>query len=301
LADVNLAEWAMLNKGFIEAKLLNHGAILFRNFALRTADDFGKVLHGLTDGLLEYSERSSPRSAVGDRIYTSTDYPATQAIFPHNEHSYSKRFPLNLFFFCVTPAEYGGETPIVDCRKVLWRLSPATRERFIEKKWMYVRNYNDGFGLSWQTAFQTEDKGRVEEYCRDADIHVEWKAGNRLRTYQIRPAVAKHPRTGELVWFNHATFFNVSTLEASMRDALLAEFKDEDLPNNTYYGDGSNIEPQVLNELRDAYKQDLVSFPWRRGDLLMIDNMLTAHSRSPYAGAREVLVAMSSPHSRDDI
>ncbi len=107
--------------------------------------------------------------------------------------------------------------------------------------------------------------------------------------------------TGESVWFNHATFFHVSTLEASTRDALLAEFKEEDLPNNTYYGDGSQIEPQVLDELRDAYRQELVLFPWQQGDLLMIDNMLTAHSRTPYVGERNILVAMSTPYSRSDI
>lgn len=301
LAGVDLAEWAKLNRDFIEAKSLKHGAILFRNFNLATAGDFETVLHAITDDLMEYRERSSPRSAVGDRIYTSTDYPATQAIFPHNEHSYSKRFPLKLFFFCVTPAQSGGATPIADCRNVLRRLSPATKERFAEKKWMYVRNFNDGFGLSWQTVFQTEDKAKVEEYCRDFQIHVEWKKGNRLRTRQVRPAVSTHPTTGDSVWFNHATFFHVSTLEASTRDELLAEFKDEDLPNNTYYGDGSKIEPRVLDELRDAYRQELVSFPWQQGDLLMIDNMLTAHSRASYTGARKILVAMSAPYSRNDI
>jgi len=301
VVGVNLTEWARLNKSFIEAEFLKYGAILYRGFNLKTADDFDNVLQAMTGELLEYSERSSPRSEVGHRIYTSTDYPASQAIFPHNEHSYSKRFPLRLFFFCVRPAESGGETPIADCRKVFRRLSPETAERFIRKGWMYVRNFNDGMGLSWQTVFQTEDKARVENYCRDFGIQAEWKAGNRLRTRQVRPAMATHPIIGEQVWFNHIAFFHVSTLEASMRDALLAEFKEEDLPNNTYYGDGSKIEPQVLDELRQAYLQELISFPWRQGDLLMIDNMLTAHSRTPFSGERKILVAMSAPHSRTDI
>ena len=301
LSGVNLAEWARLNREFITTELLRSGAILFRGFNLATVEDFNRALQAITDELLEYRERSSPRSAVGNRIYTSTDYPASQSIFPHNEHSYSKRFPLNLFFFCLTPAESGGETPIADCRKVLRRLSPATRERFIEKRWMYVRNFNDGFGLSWQTVFQTEDKAKVEEYCREFEIQVEWKEGNRLRTRQIRPAVAKHPMTGDEIWFNHTVFFHISTLEAPVRDVLLAEFEDADLPNNTYYGDGSEIESQVLDELRDAYLQELVSFSWQSGDLLMIDNMLTAHSRASYTGERRILVAMSAPYLRNDI
>ena len=301
LTGVNLIEWAKLNRDFLEAELLKHGAILFRNFGIATVEDFEKVLHAITDELLEYRERSSLRSKIGDKIYTSTDYPATQYIFPHNEHSYSKSFPLKIFFFCLTPAESGGETPIADCRKILPRLSPATKQSFIEKKWMYVRNFNDGFGLPWQTVFLTEDREKVEQYCHDFAIDVEWKEGNRLRTRQVRPAIATHPKTGESVWFNHATFFHVSTLDVSTRDELLAGFNEEDLPNNTYYGDGSEIAPSVMDELRAAYKQEVISFPWQQGDLLMIDNMLTAHSRNPYTGERKVLVAMSEPYNRTDI
>lgn len=301
VVGVDLAEWARLNRSMIDSRLRRHGAILFRGFDLATPQDFERALRGMTDRLIEYKERSSPRSEVAERIYTSTDYPANQRIFPHNEHSYSKVFPLRLFFFCVEPAEQGGETPIADCRTILQELSLTTRERFIAKKWMYVRNFNDGAGLPWQTVFQTSDREAVESYCREHLIEVEWKSGNRLRTRQVRPAIAEHPLTGEMVWFNHATFFHVSTLDRITRDELLAAFKEEDLPNNTYYGDGSRIELSVLAELRAAYLRRLIGFSWQLGDLLMIDNMLAAHSRAPFSGPRQILVAMADPYTRQDI
>ena len=72
---------------------------------------------------------------------------------------------------------------------------------------------------------------------------------------------------------------------------------EEDVPANTYYGDGSPIEPEVLDEIRDAYGSATVSSAWRRGDILLLDNMLTAHSRTPYVGERKILVGMSEPHS----
>lgn len=50
---------------------------------------------------------------------------------------------------------------------------------------MYMRNFGDGFGLPWQTVFQTTEKAKVEAYCRIHDIKVEWKEGERLRTYQV--------------------------------------------------------------------------------------------------------------------
>jgi hypothetical protein len=74
--------------------------------------------------------------------------------------------------------------------------------------------------------------------------------------------------------------------------------KDE-LPNNTYYGDGAEIEPEVLDEVRHAYQQASVSFAWEPGDILLLDNMLMAHSRTRYRGPRKVLVGMTEPFCSD--
>ena len=295
------AAWAEGNRDGIDALLARHGAILFRGFDLRTVAAFERFTGAASTERMEYRDRSSPRHEVGARVYTSTDYPPDQSIFPHNEQSYSLTFPMRLFFFCMTPARQGGRTPIADCRKVQAQLSLETRRRFVEKNWMYVRNFGDGFGLPWQSVFQTDDRQVVEEHCRSTGIECEWKSGDRLRTRQVRPVLAGHPRTGENVWFNHLTFFHVSTLPPAVRQALTSTFADADLPNNTYYGDGSPIEPEVLDELRRAYTSQLVSFDWRAGDVLLIDNMLTAHARDPYVAPRRVLVAMTDPHRRADL
>jgi alpha-ketoglutarate-dependent taurine dioxygenase len=215
----------------------------------------------------------------------------------HNENSYQHTFPLKVFFYCDTPAIHGGETPIADVRKVFQRIAPEIREKFITKGIMYVRNFEEGLGLNWQTVFQTTDKAVVEDYCREAGIQVEWKANNRLTTRQIRPAVAQHPKTGEKVWFNHGTFFHVSTLPESIRNQLLADYPEDELPNNTYYGDGSQIESLVMEELRKCYQEETETFGWQKGDVLMLDNMLVAHGRSPFEGARKILVGMAEPFS----
>lgn len=297
---VDLMAWVAENKDYIADRLLKHGGILFRDFGVSTTQQFERFIELASGEALEYSERSSPRTRVTNRnIYTSTDYPANQSIFVHNENSYKRNFNLKIFFFCETPAAAGGETPIADCRNVYTRISRAVRDRFVDKGWMYTRNYGDGFGLDWQTTFQTEDKNAVEEHCRQNGITTEWTSDGRLRTRAVLPALIEHPRSGETVWFNHATFFHVSTLEPSLRDGLLAGFDSEaDLPTNTYYGDGSPLEPETLAELREAYRQETVSFLWRRGDILMLDNILAAHGRAPYEGPRKILVGMTELISR---
>jgi len=291
---VDLALWARSNREFIKTHLLKHGGILFRNFNVSSAEVFEQFVVACSAELLEYRERSSPRTRVNNNIYTSTDYPASQSIFFHNENSYQRTWPLKIFFFCMTPSTQGGETPIADCRRVFGHIDQKIRRRFMEKGWMLVRNFGAGLSLTWQSVFQTEDKFAVETYCRQAGIKTEWR-GEHLRTRQVRQAVAQHPVTGEMIWFNHAAFFHVSTLEPSTRETLLAGLKEEDLPNNTYYGDGSPIEPDVIEEIREAYRKEAVSFVWQEGDILMLDNMSVAHGRNPYAGPRKILVAMAEP------
>lgn len=301
VSGINLAIWAEGNRDLISSKLAVHGGLLFRGFDIPQVEDFERVVRSISGELLEYKERSSPRHAVSGKIYTSTDYPPEYPIFLHNENSYQATWPRRIFFYCSKAASEGGATPIADVRKVYETLDPEVRERFVAKRWMVVRNYGDGLGLPWQTVYQTEDKAQVEEHCQRNGIQFDWKDGNRLRTRAVREAVAKHPDTGELCWFNHATFFHVSTLNPYIREALLEEFDEEDLPTNSYYGDSSPIEPDVLEHLRSRYHAATIEFPWQVGDLLLLDNMMVAHGRAPFKGERKVLVGMSHPTTWNDL
>jgi alpha-ketoglutarate-dependent taurine dioxygenase len=298
---VDLLHWAQHNRDYIETHLHKHGGLLFRDFMVRSVAEFEQFVANAVGGLLEYRERSSPRSQVSGNVYTSTDHPPDQTIFLHNENSYAHTWPLKIAFCCLTSAEQGGETPIADCRNILAKIDPQVVARFVEKKVLYVRNFGDGFGLPWQTVFQTSDKHEVEAYCAKVGLRPEWKDNGRLRTYRVGAAVARHPRTGELTWFNHATFFHVSTLPAEIGQGLLSALGEENLPTNTYYGDGEPIEPAVLDMLREIYRQETVSFRWQVGDILLLDNMLVAHGRAPFTGARKVVVAMAQPISDADL
>jgi alpha-ketoglutarate-dependent taurine dioxygenase len=301
IPGVDLAVWAAGHRAWLETQLHAYGGLLFRGFGVASSMILDQVIAAIAGEPLSYRERSSPRTQVSGNVYTSTEHPPDQRIFLHCENSYQHVWPRRVFFCCVTPAETGGQTPIADTRRVFAQIDPAIRRRFADRQVMYVRNFGDGLGLSWQAVFQTDDPAVVEDYCRAAGITWTWRDGQRLTTRQIRPAIARHPDTGQDVWFNHATFFHVTTLDPLIREVLLSRMREDELPNNTYYGDGQPIEPAVMDEMRAAYAASTRLFEWERGDLLLLDNMLMAHGREPFTGTRRVLVGMAAPMAWSDL
>ena len=294
---LDLAAWATGDREWIKTQLLKHGGLLFRGFQVNGITGLEQFIETISGQLIEYSYRSTPRTRVSGNIYTSTEYPASQSIPLHNEMAYSLNWPMKIAFYCVKAAEKGGETPIADSRNIFERLDPTLKKMFMQKQLVYVRNYGEGVDLQWENVFQTDERSRVEEYCRQAGIEFEWGAGNHLRTRQVCQAVATHPQTGEMVWFNQAHLFHISSLETDVRQSLVSAFKAEDLPRNVYYGDGSVIEDSVLDEIRQIYQQEAIIFPWQEEDVLLLDNMLAAHGRQPFVGQRKVVVGMAEPFS----
>ncbi|CAM3551175.1 TauD/TfdA-like domain-containing protein [Bordetella sputigena] len=281
-------------RGRIDAALARAGGVLLRGFQVDTVDVFKAFAASFGHPLLSYEFASTPRSAVSSGIYTSTEYPAHQHIPLHNEQAYTREWPMKIWFHCVKAAQSGGETPIADSRAIYRRIAPAIRERFAQGL-MYVRNFGE-FDVPWQQVFGTGERARVEAYCRRAGIRWEWLPDDGLRTLQRCQGVERHPLTGDMVWFNQAHLFHVSALDPDVRESLEDLLGADHMPRNVYFADGSAIDDGVFDEVRQALAAETVIFPWREGDVLMLDNMLAAHARTPYRGERKVVVAMAEPH-----
>jgi non-ribosomal peptide synthetase component F/alpha-ketoglutarate-dependent taurine dioxygenase len=291
--DVDLAEWATTNDEFVSTNLLTHGALLFRGFDVPSVPDFERFAQTLCPALYgEYGDL--PREEMGGKVYGSTPYPADETILFHNESSHLHRWPMLIWFYCVKPSEVGGETPIADCRRIYEAIDPDLRRRFAERGLMYVRNFTPGLDVSWQQFFHTGEPTAVEDYCRQAGINFEWRRDGGLRTRQICPAIVKHPQTGEMVFFNQLQLHHVSCLAPAVRESLLSMMPEEDFPRNVYYGDGTRIEDSVMDQLLSVYRQCAVTFAWQQHDIIMLNNMLVAHSRNPYVGERKIVVALGN-------
>ncbi|AXA67771.1 TauD/TfdA family dioxygenase [Pseudomonas oryzihabitans] len=294
---VDLLDAQALLRPLVDERLERCGGLLFRGFSVGEAERFRSFAAGFGQPLLNYEFGSTPRSNVTQGVYTSTEYPAHQHIPLHNEQAYTREWPLRIWFYSLVAAARGGETPIADSRAVYARMGTAIRERFEARGLLYTRNFGNGLDVPWEQVFNTSDRQVVEAYCRARGIDCLWKDDGELRTRQRCQATARHPRTREAVWFNQAHLFHVSNLPPEVRESLLEIVDEEDLPRNVYYGDGSRIEVDLLDEVRGVLEEEKVSFPWQSGDVLMLDNMLAAHARAPFEGPRKVIVAMAEGHS----
>jgi alpha-ketoglutarate-dependent taurine dioxygenase len=293
---LDLQKWGTENDSLITASLYKHGAVLFRGFSALGPCGLKRLAEALGTELMDYMEGATPRKNLGNGVYTSTEFPADRVIALHNENSYVTRWPMKLFFACVIAPVDRGETPIGDVRKVLERIDPKIRHRFERKGYMLVRNFTDHIGLPWKVSFKVSNKQELVAYCATSRIAAEWVSENHLRTRQVRRAIVEHPHTHEKVWFNHIAFWHVSSLESGLRESLLSMSSGQDLPYNTYYGDGAQIEDDVVEEIRKAYEAETVKFRWNEGDVLLVDNMLVAHGRSAFSCPRQIVVSMGEPY-----
>ncbi|MCA8863807.1 MULTISPECIES: non-ribosomal peptide synthetase [unclassified Halomonas] len=295
--DLDAVAWATSQRDFIEQHLRTHAGILFRNFGLTTPQEFEAFAEAIQPGLYgNYGDL--PKKEGGRNTYRSTPYPERQMILYHNESSHLERWPRKQLFFCEFPSPVGGATPIVDCREMLRQLPVDVVEEFERKGLLYVRTFTRNLDVSWQDFFKTDSKEEVEARLKEAGIEWQWFGDDELQTRTRCPAVVTHPVTGDRVFFNQVQLHHVSCLEPDVKEDLLGMVGQERLPRNVYFGDGSVISDEMMKVVGEAYEACAVRFDWRRGDVVMVDNMLAAHARDPYEGPRKIVVAMGDIYER---
>lgn len=291
----DLRAWAGHNSDELTDLLHAYGAVLLRGLPVGEPAEFAAVAEALSGPLRPYVDGTSPRSSVGEGVYTSTEYPSEYPISLHQELSYACRWPARVFFYCARPAESGGETLLASGEVPLRALDPAVVDSFRASGVRYLRTLHGGRGpgRSWQETFETADRAAVERYLADDAAEFTWLPGGGLRVSQQRVALRRHPVTGTEVWFNQVDQWHPSNLDATTRRALESVFRPDELPLNACLGDGRPLEEDALDTLRAAFRDAAVPVAWQRHDLLMIDNMLLAHGRAPFRGDRRVLVGMA--------
>ncbi|MER5830714.1 TauD/TfdA family dioxygenase [Streptomyces sp. NPDC002130] len=289
------AAWAADRRDTLRELVAEQGALVVRGLGLRTPADVGSVLRQVAEHPVVEREAFAARDRHADGVYTSSAWPPHQPMCMHHELSYALECPGLMLFACLEPPVEGGATAVADATAVLHALPADLVERFAREGWLLTRAYNEGIGATLGQSFGTDDRGAVEAYCRAHAIDWSWQRDGSLRTRQHRHAVVRHPVSGLDCWFNQIAFLNEWTMTPEVREFLVDEYGPDGLPFNTRYGNGDPVPPDVVEQINKTYEALTVRRPWQRGDLMLVDNIRTAHSREAYRGPRDIVVAMADP------
>ncbi|MGW2521707.1 TauD/TfdA family dioxygenase [Streptomyces sp. NPDC001617] len=287
--------WAAAHRDALRATVAEHGSLLIRGLDLVEPTVTEAVFNALADALMPDREPFAPRRSYGNGMYSSSKWPPNQQMCMHHELSYSLQFPGLLLFACQVAPEEGGATAVADSPTVLDALPVDLVARFEREGWLLTRTYNDEIGASVAEAFGTDDRTAVERYCRDQGIEFAWHDDGSLRTRQHRSAVVRHPVSGRRCWFNQIAFLNEWTMDPEVREYLADVYGPDGLPFNTRFGNGDPLDEDIVRAINEVYEAHTLREPWRSGDLLLVDNIRTAHGREPFEGPREVLAALGNP------
>lgn len=211
------------HRDWIKQVYYDHGALLFRGFAVTTPREFEDVFVQLTYPLVPFDGvylGTSPRSASIDGtkyVSTASNIPAWQQIIPHTEMSFLRTPPDQISFWAQTANEgLGGDTPLADFRQMWREMRPDVREAFKTNGIKYHRKYysetsggpalwvnHPSYSKSWQAMFRTDTHAEAERQAAAQGFACDWAADDTLILTHTMNASRVHPTTGESAWHNH--------------------------------------------------------------------------------------------------
>lgn len=300
-------KWFSENRTDIEQKLNEHAAILFRNFPLTSRKHLELAIKSLIpeNQILDYRGGTSPREKMGEGIYSSTKMPFFLKIPLHSEMAYRKKFPKKILFYCEKAPLLGGETPIVDIRKVYKDMPSAIRNKLESEGIIYYRHLKNFTAMrkfltklnpmiemgTWQFVFKTINADVVNQYASENHYETEWLEDGSVILKTHLPA-----RLEDKAWFNSFHFFQVhhriwGKLITPAFKLLSMLSGARDMSATT--GKLNKLTDNEISQIVDTYDNHMTAFKWKEGDLLYLDNTKTAHGRNPYLGSRSILVSLA--------
>ena len=298
-----VAAWFLEHRERIELALSVHGAILFRDFAINTTADFAAAVEIYPAPPGGYAGGATPRRAISGRIFEATQTAANIRLMQHQEMAYLPRWPRKVAFWCNLAPETGGETIMTSIRDfeptIHSRLHAAVEERGL----LYTRNFRssgafpkvlESFHRTWQDAFYSDDPATAEAALAEMGMESRWEDDGSLTALYRSQGFVDHHVSGRRHWFNQLASQTFTPHSIPDEWPAYAEHYGDGRPQpyDVRFGDGGKIPLDDIVALFPLMDAATVALPWRHGDLLMLDNVLTAHGRNPYSGDRDVQVAL---------
>jgi len=298
--------WVRDRQDALDNLLCEVGAVVLRGFAFQDSTGFNRAIEHYPDMEFGYIGGASPRANIQGRAFEATKSPADAKLTFHQEMSYLPRYPKKLAFFCNAAPDTGGETLIADVRRFDEAMPRAFREQVRARGVRYTRNFRrpdwssgdagqDIFHRPWTEAMSTTDPREAEANCKAMGLDFRWEENGSFSVIYATSGFVTHPRTGREVWFNQIPSQTINPHNVGPeRMARYHQLYGDKVvwPYNTTYGDGGAIDPDDLAPLYPLLASLEVAFPWRKGDLMLLDNFYVFHGRNPFTGHRDVQVAL---------
>ena len=285
-------EWVESHKEWFREQLCTYGALLLRDAPIHKPKDFEELIDRAGFPRMPYVGGAAPRSAVTSRVLTSNESPPSEPIPFHHEMAQVPKPPAYIFFYCDLPSQEGGETAIahsVHSYEQFVAIDPQFAKKVESQGVRYIRvmpkedDPSSAIGRSWQSTFQVSTKEDAEEKMREAGMTWTWLDNGDLRTETATlPAIREDARISKKTFFNSivAAYTGWTDTRNDPKKAVVC-------------GDGSYMDPNVLQRMAQSMEQDSVGIAWKKGDVLMIDNRLVLHSRRPFSGERRILATIA--------
>ena len=278
------------------ALLRSHSVVLFRDFAssVSTPEMFATVItSSLALKKLPYSLGNAVRTpVVGDLVFTANESPPEKPIPFHHELAQTPMYPSKILFYCEKPANTGGETPVLLSEAVYNDLSKAypdflyklERHGVIYSRVMSPHDRpHSAIGRGWHGTFGARNRKEAEKKLMQRGYKWEWLGdGEEANLREMSPALpAVVSSNGRKAFFNQ-----IYAVWGGWRD----EFNKPQ--QSVRAGDGSSLSEDCMRGLARIMKKHEVAIPWKRGDFMLIDNMMAMHSRKTFTGKRRVLASL---------
>ncbi|KAI9160483.1 hypothetical protein LWI28_008527 [Acer negundo] len=283
----DLIETIKSQKLFLESLLHKTGAVLFRGFDVKTAEDFNDVIEAFGYEDFPSLGGTALRTQVFGRVFTANESPPDQKIGFHHEMVQALQFPSKLFFFCEVEPASGGETPIVLSHIVYERMRqnyPEFVDKLEEHGLILSRFLGEDddpsspIGSSWKSTFSTDDKSVAEERAAKQGNKLEWmERGGVKRIIGPIPAIRYDESRQRKIWFTSVVGW---------------ENAGNDPVNRITFGDGTPLPSDICYECLKILEEECAAIPWRKGDVLLIDNLAVLHARRPSKPPRRILASL---------
>lgn len=287
--------WVRARSAELTARAAEHGALLFRGFPVRTAEDFDAFVAAFERPCFRYEESFSNAVRVNytPRVFSANEAPPDVDINLHHEMAQTPLHPRRLFFFCDVAAEQGGATSL--CRSdVLLHQLRERRPDFVracrDRGLRYTHTMpaeedaRSGMGRSWRSTFSVESREAAEARMRELGYEWTWLDGGALRATTPRLPAVRELDDGRTTFFNQLI-------------AAFTGWKDSrnDPTSAVTFGDGSPLDVEGARLAAELAEQLTFDVAWQRGDVALVDNHVAMHGRRTFRGQRRILACFVDP------